>query len=402
MRRSLLCSGILTAVCAAAQDPSSLLSSLKRESLQLDEEKNRYDSRKLRWSWVNPLHINYLDSRNDQFDRTQRRRELSVTVDQPIFKSGGIWAAVKYAGRTEEIGVLGVEQARRRLIKQVVAALFNFRKNRYQIQKQKLLIDNDRLDVERKKERYLSGDLDSGFLDQAILKKNRDTLNLYKLQDRHAQLTKQFRDLSDADPDTIALPTFRLMPKKRFLDRHIDLRLYRTQVAQKDDYTRMIWARYLPTLSVQAGYAKPFENSFYFTGGNLHDTADSYHTYGFRVSMPLDVNSYADIESARVDLMRAKVTMADRRREADNSYTAVLARLKALDRMIALSREDAKLYASLVASTAEKVAAGELTEYDLATMRNAKKIRELDMKIFELDKQLVLLDLYEKSYDPLQ
>ena len=53
----------------------------------------------------------------------------------------------------------------------------------------------------------------------------------------------------------------------------------------------------------------------------------------------------------------------------------------------------------MVESTKEKVAAGELTEYDLKTMENSRKIRILDRKIYELDKQLVLLDLYEKSYD---
>ncbi len=400
MRRWLLCSLLAAATLAAGQDPNDLLSALKRENLKLLHEKNAADSAQLEFSWINPIMLSYTDSRNDQFDTTQKRREFVVSVDQPIFKSGGIWYAVKYARATRQVGDLGIESQRRALIKQVVATLFNFRKNHYQIQKQKLLIENDRLDIERKKEQYLSGDLDSGFLDQAILKKNQDTLQLYVLQDTKAQLHKQFRDLSDADPATIELPHFSIMSEEAFIGRHIDLRQQREAIVQKDYFNTMTWARYMPTLSVQASYVKPFENNYFFTGGNLYDLTNDYWSYGFRVTMPLDINSYPTIESTQVDYLAAKVALLDKRREADNMYEATMKRLEVLDRMIRLSKEDEALYASLVESTREQVEAGEMTLYDLKTMENSKTIRQLDQKIFAIDKQLVLLELYEKSYEP--
>ena len=400
MRRWLLCSLLLAAgVVQAQENPEKLLSALKRKSLDLQLQKNAFESDALQWGWINPIFLRYSESRNDQFDHTQKSRQLSVTVDQPIFKSGGIWAAIKYAEATRKVGDLSVESTKRRLIKEVVATLFNFRKNRYQIQKQRLLIENDRLDVLRKKERYLSGDLDSGFLDQAILKKNQDTMVLYNLQDSRAQLKKSFEDLSDADPATIPLPRFSLMSRARFLARHIDLAHQKEVAVQKERFKMMTYSRYLPTVTLEASYIKPFENSYYFTGSQIKDLTDSYWTYGFRVSMPIDINAYAHIESARVDDLHAKTVLQDLRREATNGYEAALKRLKVLDRKIALSIEDEKLYASLVESTKEQVKAGEMTEYDLKTMENSKKIRQLDRKIFELDKQLVLLDLYEKSYD---
>ena len=393
---------LLAGTLLASGDPSELLSSLKRQSLELQHQKNAADSTQLEFSWINPITLGYYDSRNTQFDHTQKRREFSVTVDQPIFKSGGIWYAVKYAKASRNVGDLTIEAQKRQLIKQVVATLFNFHKNRYQIEKQKLLIENDRIDIQRKKEQYLSGDLDSGFLDQAILKKNQDTLNLYVLQDTRAQLFRQFRDLSDADPETIDLPRFRLLDKERFLKYHIDLRTQEEAIRQKKYFNVMTWARYLPTLSVQASYVKPYENSYFFTGGNLYDLTDDYYTYGFRLSMPLDINAFSTVESTKVDYLNAKVQLLDKRREADNAFEAAMKRLKVLDRMIALSKEDEKLYGSLVESTREQVEAGEMTVYDLETMKNSKRIRQLDQKIFDLDKQLVLLDLYEKSYEALQ
>ena len=399
--RWILCS-LLAASLLQAGEIDDLLSALKRKSLELQHEKNVADSGELEFSWVNPINLSYTDNRNEQFDTTQKRREFAVVVDQPIFKSGGIWYAVKYAKATRQVGDLSIEAERRRLIKQVVAVLFNFKKNAYQIQKQKLMIENDRLDIERKREQYLSGDLDSGFLDQAILKKNQDTLNLYVLQDTKAQLHKQFNDLSDADPATIELPHFSLMDRQTFLKNHIDLARQKEEIDQKNYFNTMTWARYMPTLSVQASYVKPYENNFFFTGGNVYDLTDDYYTYGFRISMPLDIKSYYTIESTKVDYLHARVKLDDSRREADNTYAATLKRLEVLDRMIELSKEDEALYSSLVTSTREKVEAGEMTIYDLETMENSKRIRQLDQKIFNLDKQLVLLDLYEKSYEAVQ
>ncbi len=394
MRRWLLwCSVALPLV---ASDPTDLLSTIKKRDLELQRQKNAAESTQLELSWINPVTLSYTDSRNDQFKSTQKRRELVVSVDQPIFKSGGIWAAIEYAKANRKVGDLTIASQERRLIKEVVAALFNLRKNTLQIEKQKLLVANDRIDIERKKERYLSGDLDSGFMDQAILKKNQDTLQLYALQDSRAQLYKRFKDLSDADPTTLKLPTFQLMSKEAFLKRHIDVTLEKEKVEKRDYFKTMTYARYLPTLSLQASYVKPYENNFYYTGGNLFDLTHDYHTYGFRITMPVDINSLYTIESAKVDYLSAKVALLDRRREAGNTYEAALKRLDVLERMIALAKEDERLYTSLVDSTQEKLEAGELTVYDLKTMKNSKKIRQIDQRIFAIDKQLVLLDLFEK------
>ncbi len=115
--------------------------------------------------------------------------------------------------------------------------------------------------------------------------------------------------------------------------------------------------------------------------------------------MPIDVTSYHTIESTRADYLRAKIELQDKRVEAENLYKASLERLKVIDKKIKLAKEDEKLYASLVKSTKEKVEAGEMTLFDLHTMENSMSIRKIDIKIYEIEKQLVLLDLYEKIYD---
>ncbi|MCF6201866.1 MAG: TolC family protein, partial [Hydrogenimonas sp.] len=110
--RSLLCS-LLVGSALFASDPADLLSTLQSDSFKLQQEKNSADSGQLEYSWINPVTISYDYSHSNQFDRTQINRSLSVRVDQPIFKSGGIWYAVKYAKATRRVGALTIEAQRR-------------------------------------------------------------------------------------------------------------------------------------------------------------------------------------------------------------------------------------------------------------------------------------------------
>ena len=384
--RFLACS-LFAVTSLYAGEANKLLSSLKLETLQLKLNKNSTDSKKLEYSWINPITVSYGYTTTNQFSRTLTNKSLSVSVDQPIFKSGGIWYAVKYAKATKRVGDLGVEAERRALIKQVVSTLFNLKKSEYQIKKQKLLIENDKIDIERKKEQFLGGDLDSSFLDQAILKKNQDIMTLYTLQDTKAKLESSFKNLSDLNPSSIDLPRFTLIKKDDFIKNSINLVLAKEQVVQKDYFNTMAWARYMPTLSLQASYIKPYGNEF-----------DSYHSYGFRISMPIDITSYRNIQSTKVDYLKAKIEFLDKKREAKNEYDAILKRLSVIDKRLKLAIDDEKLYLSLIKNTKEKVKAGEMTTYDLKTLENSKTMRQIDQKIFDLDKQLVLLELYEKSY----
>lgn len=395
--RSLLCS-LLVGSALFASDPADLLSTLQSDSFKLQQEKNSADSGQLEYSWINPVTISYDYSHSNQFDRTQINRSLSVRVDQPIFKSGGIWYAVKYAKATRRVGALTIEAQRRAAIKQAVATLFNIKKSIYQIKKQKLLIENDRIDIERKKEQYLSGDLDSSFLDQAILQKNRDTLALFSLEESLAQLKESFANLSDEDPESVRPPRFSLVDRDIFLKRNIDMAQSSEQILQKEYFNIMTWTRYMPTLSLQGSWVKPYKNGSIYLS-SYPSATKSYYVYGFSVSIPIDVTSYHTIESTRADYLKAKLDLSQKRIEAENRYKSVLDRLKVVDRRVQLAKEDRELYVSLVESTKEKVDAGEMTVFDLKTMENSKEIRDIDLKIYDIERQLLLLDLYEKMYD---
>ncbi len=394
----LIVSSLLAATTLFSAEPDDLLSALKKGSFDAQLEKNSADSGQLEYSWINPITISYDYSHSNQFDRTQINRSLSIRVDQPIFKSGGIWYAIKYAKASRKVGELGIELQRKAAIKQAVSTLYNIKKSELQVAKQKLLIANDKIDIERKKEQYLSGDLDGSFLDQAILKKNQDSIALFSIEESMVQLRQNFANFSDMDPDEVEPPKFSLMRKSMFLKENIDIALSSEQIVQKDYFNTMTWTRYMPTLSLQGSFVKPYKNGSIYLS-SFPNATKSYYTYGFRISMPIDVTSYHTIESTRADYLRAKIERDDKRREAENLYKAALRRLEVIEKKIELAKEDERLYASLIESTKEKVEAGEMTLFDLHTMENSMSIRKIDIKIYEIEKQLVLLDLYEKIYD---
>jgi len=72
-------------------EPKSLL-------LQYSDEINSLNSSILQKSWISPIMIEYSKSRvSNSQNRDGKSRVWSVSIDQPIFKSGGIYGAIMYA-----------------------------------------------------------------------------------------------------------------------------------------------------------------------------------------------------------------------------------------------------------------------------------------------------------------
>ena len=69
--------------------------------------------------------------------------------------------------------------------------------------------------------------------------------------------------------------------------------------------------------------------------------------------------------------------------------------IKIGDKKIKLSLESKELYEKLLVDTQKLYEAGYKTKYDVDTLKNSLKIAELDSKIYEIDKQYELLNLYE-------
>ncbi len=374
-----------------ASDNSSLLSALKQEKLDIDRQKIELESDNLKYDWVKQIMGVYSTSNNyGKKGALDTTNSLSITMDQPFFKSGGIYYAIQYAGANREFLRLSTTLNEQNLIKSVISAWLSMKKYDLQIQRQKYLIKNAKIDIIRKKEQYESGFLDSSFLDQAILTKTAFEKNLIDMESSRYSQLMIFKSLSDSDYLDIIPPTFVMIDKDKYINNSLILQQQNIEGQRQEYLKKMTIANYLPTFSFFAGYYHMNDNTY---------LNDSYSQVGLKVSMPLiDVNRGRTIEIRQLEYLKAKIELQDKELEEGNIYQDSVKKIELLDKKMKIVTNDAKLYDSLLISTKELFEAGEKTSYDVENLQNSKQTMILDKQIYEIDAQKVLLGLYAKMH----
>ncbi len=382
-----------------ALDP--YISELKHKEFSYDYEKSYLEKKKLRDSWIQPLQLRYSISKsnpyNEQGASVQKTQNAAIVMDQPIFRSGGIYYGIKFAEASYKYNNYSIDVAKRKLIKEAVQLLIQIKQNELSLVRQELQIDNSRINLEQKKEQYLNGQLDSGFLNNAIIEKNKVTQVLYDLQTNKERLVSKFEAISDLDYKSATIPHFDLLGEDEFLEYNIDIKQLSSE-REKNRYNKNVTiAKYLPSVSVTAGYNWDKLENPSFAGTSVQSPPETqYYNYGLKVTMPLDFNTFRDIESAQVEYLKSLIVEDDKKRELKALYEQVIQNLDNFEKKIELSKANRELYSKLLHDTTQLYKAGYKTEYDVRNLRNSVEIEEVDQKIFKLDKQLELLNLYEK------
>ena len=381
---------------------SSLLdyiSKNKQQQFSYDYEKNEAESSKLRDSWIAPIQLNYNYSRSKPYTKEQIQQNAAIKMDQPIFQSGGIYYGIKFANASKRYNDYSIEVAERKMIKDAVAILMQIKKTTLQEKRQVLQIQNSEINLEQKKEEFLNGRLDSGFLDNAIIQRNIVKEALFDIQNAKAKLISQFEALSDLDYRQAPIPHLELINLDQFLQSNIVLRQAHSKIEQDRYLKNVTVAKYLPKVNFTAGYNwQKSEGQQFFIGNNPVDIATNelhYYDYGVHASMPLDINTFRDIESVKVDYLKSQIVQEDKKRELVKLFEQVMHNIANWDKKIRLSEENQELYTKLLDETTQLYKAGYKTEYDVQTLQNSLAIQKIDTQIYEIDKQLELLTLYE-------
>jgi len=378
-----------------ADELSSILSKNKTLMFEYDLKKNELESDKLSKSWINPVTLRYNRRYSTQLrSGTTKTGNYSVYIDQPIFRSGGIYFAMKYADAYRSTNKANIVLQKRQMIGDAVSILFQLKKNAFEQRKMKYLIANDKIDIRQKKDSYDVGLLDSSFLDQAILKKSQDEATLLELQLNLLELNQRFSLLSDKKPEKLNLPKLKLITKENYKSQNLELKKDIKYAEETDYLSKVTVAKYLPTVSLQGEYIDGDINPAFDFPGQEPRFNEKYYNYGFSVSMPLDINSFSDIESSKVSKLRAATQVLDRKETVNEEYQWIRNSLAILDKKIILARKDEKVYGNLYTLTRNLVTAGEKTTLDSEIMKNSQEIRKLDQKIYSIDKQIQLLKLY--------
>ena len=370
-----------------------ILSPTKRDIFNYKDKINELESNKLEKVWINPLRLRYSKNYTEQFvgDRISTAN-YAVIIDQPIFKSGGIFWSVKYADTLKDANGLDIEIARRKMVGEAVNILFKIKQLELKDKKTLLLIRNDEIDIKLKADNYRAGVLDSSFLDKAIIKRNADETSRLVLQMEMEKLLSSFASLSDKNPKSFVVPNLKLLNKDSYKRDNLELKSKRLRRDEKELLSKMIWTKYLPEVSLHGQYNGGDSNPL-FQSPNLKD---EYFSYGVSVSMPININSIDDVESGKVAFLEASNAEIDSKRSVDLEYDLIIKSLEIIDKKIELDKKDAELYKRLYRVTKNLAKAGEKTAYDVEIMKNSMDIKRLDQKIHKIDKQIELLNMYIK------
>ena len=390
-RLLVLCSALFTSV--VADELSDILSDNKNILFGYEFQTNTEKSNTLENSWIEPIRLQYKKSFSKQFtDKTISSGSFTVGIDQPIFRSGGIYYAIKYAQALRGANAADIKIKRKETIGNAVKILFDMKKTKLERKKLKLLIKNDAIDIRLKRESYEAGLIDSSFLDQAILKQNQDETKLLEMEMSLMGLEKNFSLLSDKDPNRLKLPKLNLISAERYKGENLELARDKLRAKEKRFNSKVTWAKYMPSVAVQARYIDEDTNPLFARPG----LEERYFTYGFTISMPININMFSDVEATKVEHLKAQTEVIERKNTIDKEYKLVKSKLRIIDKKIALARKDESLYKRLYRTTKNLADAGEKTSYDTALMRNSLEVRKLDKKIYDIDKQIELLGLYTK------
>ena len=372
------------------------ISKNKKDQFKYDYQKIEAESLKLRDSWISPLYLNFNYNKSNPYENEQTSQSSSIKMDQTIFQSGGIYYGIKFAEASRVYSNYSIDVQKRKLVKDAISLLMQIKQMDLKIQKQKLKIKNSEINLEQKKEQYMNGQLDSGFLDNAIIERNIVIQMLYDIETNKQRLVSKFQAISDIDYKTASKPYLETLQKDKFLKHNIVINMSKSDI-EKNRYSKDVTiSKYLPRVSVVAGYNwdKTENQQFGNTGAGFSGNTD-YYNYGLRASMPLDINTFRDIEVSKLEYLKSKVVIEDKKRQLLAIYEQVMQNIANFDKKKALSRENRDIYEKLLADTKSLFEAGYKTEYDVDLLQNSVEIQEIDLKIFEIDKQLELLTLYE-------
>ena len=77
-------------------------------------------------------------------------------------------------------------------------------------------------------------------------------------------------------------------------------------------------------------------------------------------------------------------------------FKTKLEKIAMLDERLQITKDDLEVYNSILKIINEEKSAQIKTQSDLDTLQNSQKIKSLDLKIYEIDKQIELLEMYAK------
>ena len=379
-------------IVASGVDNTALLSNEKQTILQKQQEMYDAEHEKLRTNWIAPINLNatYEYDKSALGDNHSDMKRASASVSQDIFRSGGITYQIQYADAKMQTNSVTMQMQIASLNQQLFTALLNVQKSLLQRDQSQLRLDNQEIAIFIKRHLYDAGKADITELNDALMLKSNELKTYAAAKYAIAQQRFEVTKISNIDPETFSIPRFELIQKEDFLQNQFDLQYARAQSDTLQKLYDVTRTNYLPSLAVNGniGYQNydPKELSGSYNG--------NYYGAGVSLNLPLVYNASSTIQEAKASYLQEVATSADKRRELEATYTQTIEKIESYREYIAITTQNLTLYNDLIQATQAGVNAGTKTGYDLQTLKNSKKVEELEIKINEINIQIELAKLH--------
>ena len=372
----------------ANESQEKILLKDRLEIFNLDKKKVEEESSILEKEWINQLIYRLTKEYKEDYNNLQS----TISISQPIFKSGGIYRAIKYAKASKEYENLDIVLKKSAMIKDALSFLFKIKKQTILIEKQNLLIENATIDVQRKKEQVLNGIINTSYLDNAILYRNDKKNTLLELNFEKLSLITNFSNLSDIKYKEVKLPILStIIDTDYFLKNNLNILKMTSNIEKKYQIKGISKSQYLPTINLTYDYLKTHDSNK--NNSNINTDGSKY---GLNITIPLDINTFNTIERANIDYLKSKISLKNIIMEEKKFLKLQRAKIKLFDSKITLAKNNFNLYNSLLEDMSLSFKAGLNTKSDLNILENSKKIQSFDIKIFQIEKQIILLNIYAR------
>ena len=387
--KKLLVATAFLATFANSSELKNLLDDNYNTLFDLELQKSFSESKYNSLSWISPVMLTFQRNWSTQVPNgTHPFNTYSISINQPIFKSGGIYYGIKFAKSNYNLGKANTIKRKNALIAKAIELLFKIKQTKLTIAKLKLQIANSKIEIKSRDELYNAGISDSVELDRALAKRDEAEIAMLEMQANLEELKGAFAKISSKNPEHLRVPNLKMVSKSKYIGSNVDIDVANASARAQEYASKMTRSKYLPTVSVGASYTKVSKAQPF--------TRDKFANYSLTVSMPLSVNVGNDLETAKLKSMIAKVNAKTTRKDSVQDYKTINKKIAIINRRVALANKEARIYKRLLKSTKNLYRAGQKSINDVKILRNSLKIKRLDTQIFSLQKQLELLKLYAK------
>jgi len=322
-------------------------------------------------------------------DKSSVYNQYSITIDQPIFKFGGIYYGIKFAKIKYKTNKLKINKEKKELIIQAIKLAYEIKSLLYEKKKVLLNIKNKEIELAMYEKILESGYISSLDIDDLLVELSEAKEKLYDIKINLKQKIHQFKQISYKNPYKIKLPKLKLISKNKFLKNNYNLQLAKKNIELSKYRKKMVSAKYLPTISVSLEYGKI----------SSHNTnyRSNYKEIGLKMTMPISASKKYDKEIAKLEYLISKLELINTKNETLNSYESIKNSFLLYNKKRQLIKEQLRIYNKLLRKIKKLQKAGEKNNLDLITVQNYIQIKKYDLKILNMQKQILLLELYKNS-----